>query len=212
LGATDEIVVGVGEERCTLHRAGPLGGLGDKLADAFDSNPERHSVDYERARYLHALRAMSDILRANNAPLHYAQRLNRLAVSLSDLNGGRVDAGAPTAQWLGRANVALGIFGRPACRRGPLILMRPDAGPRTRNETLLRGNDHLRAIIGDRRFFFEGDRRETMGEHKHQDFGRLCAGRKSQHANSHVIRQVGAPFQEIGFHKFRDASRPSHSN
>jgi hypothetical protein len=104
----------------TLLRAS-LVNLGDKLADAFDSNPERHSVDYERARYIHALRAMSDFLRANNAPLHYAQRLNRLAVALSDLNGGRVDAllaptptggvnpGAPTAQWLGRANVALGM-------------------------------------------------------------------------------------------------------
>lgn len=95
--------------------------LGDKLADAFDSNPERRSAEYERARYVHALGAMSDFLRANNAPLHFAQQLNRLAVAISDLNEGRTDAllartqtggvnpGAQTARWLGRANVALGM-------------------------------------------------------------------------------------------------------
>jgi hypothetical protein len=95
--------------------------LGDRLADAFDSNPERHSVAYQRARYIHALKAMSDFLRANNAPLHFAQQLNRLAVAISDLNEGRTDAllaptptggvnpGAPSAQWLGRANAGLGM-------------------------------------------------------------------------------------------------------
>jgi len=49
-------------------------------------------VDYERARYIHAIRAMSDFLRANNAPLHFAQQFNRLAVAISDLNEGRTDA------------------------------------------------------------------------------------------------------------------------
>jgi hypothetical protein len=95
--------------------------LREKLEDAFDSNPERHLVEYERARYIHALRAMSDFLRTNNAPLHFAQRLHRLAVAIYDLNEGRTDAllaptptggvnpGAQTAQWLGRANVALGM-------------------------------------------------------------------------------------------------------
>ena len=95
--------------------------LDEKLADAFDKNPERYSVEYQRARYIHALRAMSDFLRANNAPLHFAQQLNRLAVAIYDLNEGRTDAllaptptggvnpGAQTAQWLGRANVALGM-------------------------------------------------------------------------------------------------------
>ena len=95
--------------------------LDEKLADAFDRNPERHWVEYERARYIHALGAMSDFLRTNDAPLHFAQQLNRLAVAISDLNEGRTDAllaptptggvnpGAQTAQWLGRANVALGM-------------------------------------------------------------------------------------------------------
>jgi hypothetical protein len=95
--------------------------LDEKLADAFDKNPERYSVEYQRARYISALRAMSDFLRANNAPLHFAQQLNRLAVAIYDLNEGRTDAllaptptggvnpGAQTAQWLGRANVALGM-------------------------------------------------------------------------------------------------------
>jgi hypothetical protein len=95
--------------------------LGDKLAAAFDSNPEQHSVYDERARYIQALRAMSDFLRANKAPLHFSQQFNRLAVAISDLNEGRTDTllaptptggvnpGAQTAQWLGRANVALGM-------------------------------------------------------------------------------------------------------
>ena len=95
--------------------------LNEKLADAFDRNPERHLVEYERARYIYALRAMSDFLRTNDAPLHFAQQLNRLAVAIYDLNEGRTDAllaptptggvnpGAQTAQWLGRANVALGM-------------------------------------------------------------------------------------------------------
>src|SRR5271166_373843 len=60
--------------------------LADGLERAFDSNAERDDwAGYERARYVHALRAMSDFLRANNAPLRYAQRLNRLAVALADL-------------------------------------------------------------------------------------------------------------------------------
>jgi hypothetical protein len=95
--------------------------LDEKLAVAFDSNPERHWVEYERARYIHALRAISAFLRTNNAPVHFAQQLNRLAVAIYDLNEGRTDAllaptptggvnpGAQTAQWLGRANVALGM-------------------------------------------------------------------------------------------------------
>ena len=95
--------------------------LDEKLAVAFDSNPERHWVEYERARYIHALRAISAFRRTSNAPLHFAQQLNRLAVAIYDLNEGRTDAllaptptggvnpGAQTAQWLGRANVALGM-------------------------------------------------------------------------------------------------------
>ena len=65
--------------------------LADTLRDAFDSNPERADVEYERARYVHALRAVSNFLRANNAPLHYAQRLHRLAIAIADLNEGKTD-------------------------------------------------------------------------------------------------------------------------
>jgi hypothetical protein len=95
--------------------------LGDELAVAFESVSARDDVEYERARYIHALRALSDFLRANGAPLHYAQRLNRLAVVLSDLNEGKTDwlvaqssfgsvnAGASTTEWVGRANAALGM-------------------------------------------------------------------------------------------------------
>jgi hypothetical protein len=95
--------------------------LGDELAVAFESVSARDDVEYERARYIHALRALSDFLRANGAPLHYAQRLNRLAVVLSDLNEGKTDwlvaqssfgsvnAGATTTEWVGRANAALGM-------------------------------------------------------------------------------------------------------
>jgi hypothetical protein len=95
--------------------------LGDELEVAFESDPGRDDVKYERARYIHALRAMSDFLRVNNAPLNYARRLNRLAVALNDLNDGKTDmllaqssfgsvnAGATTVEWTGRANAALGM-------------------------------------------------------------------------------------------------------
>jgi hypothetical protein len=95
--------------------------LGDELAVAFESISGRDDVGYERARYIHGLRAFSDFLRANGAPLHHAQRLNRLAVVLSDLNEGKTDpllaqssfgsvnAGATTTEWVGRANAALGM-------------------------------------------------------------------------------------------------------
>ena len=65
--------------------------LSEGLEKAFDSDSDRKDEASERARYIHALRAMSDFLRANNAPLRYAQRWNRLAVALNDLNEGKVD-------------------------------------------------------------------------------------------------------------------------
>ena len=95
--------------------------LGDSLEEAFDSNRKRDSLKYERARYVHALRAISDFLRTNNAPLHYSKRLHRLGVALGDLNEGRTDPlltpsptggvnpGFTTDEWLGRANAALGM-------------------------------------------------------------------------------------------------------
>jgi hypothetical protein len=95
--------------------------LSNELEKAFDTDPARKDVEYERARYIHALRAISDFLRANNAPLRYAQRWNRLAVAFNDANRGILDdlftptsfgslnAGAPTVKWAARANAALGM-------------------------------------------------------------------------------------------------------
>jgi hypothetical protein len=95
--------------------------LGEELAVAFDSDSARDDVEYDRARYIHGLRAFSDFLRANGAPLRYAQLWNQLAVALMDLNDGKTDellapssfgsvnAGATTAEWVGRANAALGM-------------------------------------------------------------------------------------------------------
>jgi hypothetical protein len=95
--------------------------LSDNLGKAFDTDPERKDVESERARYIHALRAISDFLRTNNAPLRYAQRWNRLAVALNDANYGIADkllapssfgslnAGDPTVEWTARAQAALGM-------------------------------------------------------------------------------------------------------
>ena len=78
-------------------------------------------AEHERAQYIHSLKAISNFLRANNAPLHYAQRLFYLAIALNDLNEGKVDPlleprstggvnpGSVTSQCLGQANVALGM-------------------------------------------------------------------------------------------------------
>jgi hypothetical protein len=95
--------------------------LTEGLEKAFDNESDRKDVEYERVRYVHALHAISDFLRANNAPLHYAQRWNRLVVALYDANQGRTDPllapssfgsvnpGDPTIEWNARANVALGM-------------------------------------------------------------------------------------------------------
>jgi hypothetical protein len=95
--------------------------LGDGLAKAFDSASGRKDMAYERARYIHALNAISVFLRENGAPLHYSRRLHRLAMALNDANEGRADpllvpiscggvnTGAPTVDWEARANAALGM-------------------------------------------------------------------------------------------------------
>jgi hypothetical protein len=95
--------------------------LGDGLAKAFDSASGRKDMEYERARYIHALNAISVFLRENGAPLHYSRRLHRLAMALNDANEGRADpllvpissggvnTGAPTVDWEARANAALGM-------------------------------------------------------------------------------------------------------
>jgi hypothetical protein len=95
--------------------------LGDSLETAFGSASSRNDVEYERARFVHALSAFSEFLRENDAPTLYSQRLHRLAIALSDLNEGKTDplvaqssygsvnAGQTTAEWIGRSNAALGI-------------------------------------------------------------------------------------------------------
>ena len=106
--------------------------LGDGLAKAFDSASGRKDVEYERARYIHALNVISVFLRKNGAPLDYSRRLNRLAMALNDANEGRSDPllaptsnggvnnGDPTVDWEARANAALGmavLAARGATRR-----------------------------------------------------------------------------------------------
>jgi hypothetical protein len=101
-------------------------------------------VEYERARYVHALRAVSDFLRANNAPLHYAQGLQRLAIAIADLNEGKTDRlleptptggvnpGGVTAEWLDRANVSLGMA---ALITGGLVASRREAALKAKRAT-----------------------------------------------------------------------------
>ena len=106
--------------------------LGEGLANAFDSASGRKDVEYERARYIHALNAISAFLRKNGAPLDYSRRLNRLAMALNDANEGRSDPllaptshggvnnGDLTVDWEARANAALGmavLAARGATRR-----------------------------------------------------------------------------------------------
>jgi hypothetical protein len=97
-----------------------LAKLGDELERAFDSHPHRISAKDQRARYVYALRAVSDFLRGAGAKPRYVSRLWRLAVALDDLNYGVVDPllkGTATGSrppgdtwlWCARANVALGI-------------------------------------------------------------------------------------------------------
>jgi hypothetical protein len=95
--------------------------LAGGLEEAFDSETDRQDVGYERVRYIHALDAISDFLRANRAPLRYSRRLHRLAMALNDANEGRADpllvptsfggvnTGDPTVDWVARANAALGM-------------------------------------------------------------------------------------------------------
>jgi hypothetical protein len=98
-----------------------LAKLGDELEQAFDSQPDRISAKDQRARYVYALRAISDFLRAAGAKLPYVNRLWRLAIALDDLNQGIVDPllkematgglrpAGDTWLWCARANVALGM-------------------------------------------------------------------------------------------------------
>jgi len=95
-----------------------------EFEQAFPEQPQYDPPEHERVRYIHALRAMYDFLRANNAPLHFTRPLYRLAIKLSDLNDGKVDPlltptptddkkeanpGKVTTAWIGHANAALGM-------------------------------------------------------------------------------------------------------
>ncbi len=94
--------------------------LSEELEKAFDSESNRKDVEDERARYIQGLYAISNFLQANNAPIRYARRWNRLAVALNDLNNGRSDPlllatsfgggnlGDLDIEWIAKANVALG--------------------------------------------------------------------------------------------------------
>jgi hypothetical protein len=98
-----------------------LAKLGAELELAFDGNPNRTSIEDERFRYVYALRAISDFLRAAGAKPPHVSRLWRLAMAIADLNDSIVDpllkerptgGNRPpdsTRLWCARANVALGI-------------------------------------------------------------------------------------------------------
>ena len=98
-----------------------LARLGDELERAFNSNPERNWLEYERARYVHALAAVAKFLDANTKSHDLSRRFYRLALALTDLNRGVVDpllAVTPTGginpgydlrTWCARASVALGV-------------------------------------------------------------------------------------------------------
>jgi len=131
----------------------------DELEKAFDTDPERQEVEYERARYIHALRAISDFLRANNAPLRYAQRWNRLAVAFDDANRGirdelftptsfgSLNPGAPTVDWVASANAALGmaaLFAGGATRKVAAKTARRKIGAYIEETTYLSWFDEFR--------------------------------------------------------------------
>jgi hypothetical protein len=95
--------------------------LGNKLNEAFPEQAKNSSPEHQRAQFVCALGALSGFLRANNAPLYFAQQLFRLAIALLDLNDGKTDpllkptpfgkanSGKATTEWLNRANAALGV-------------------------------------------------------------------------------------------------------
>jgi hypothetical protein len=137
--------------------------LAGGLEKAFDSETDRQDVGYERARYIHALNAISDFLRANNMPLHYSRRLNRLAMALNDANEGRADqllvptsfggvnAGGLTVDWEARANAALGmaVLAAGGAKRGEAAKTARDRiGADIEEKTYLSWYDQFRAPAG----------------------------------------------------------------
>jgi hypothetical protein len=94
--------------------------LKEKMARAFETTGER-SWKYERARYVHALKAFSTFLGQVEAP-SYRVHLYRLALALDDLNHGAVDPLLRPVEtggtkkhntswaWCARAHISVGIF------------------------------------------------------------------------------------------------------
>jgi hypothetical protein len=92
-----------------------------KLTVAFDSQSGDRSPKYERARYAHALKGISDFLKEIGI-VSYQKRFYRLALALDDLNRGTVDpllepiktGGAKDRNvswvWCARAQVSVGIL------------------------------------------------------------------------------------------------------
>jgi hypothetical protein len=64
--------------------------LKEKMARAFETNPGERSSKYERARYVHALKAISTFLGDIEAR-SYSEHFYRLALALDDLSRGAVD-------------------------------------------------------------------------------------------------------------------------
>jgi hypothetical protein len=91
------------------------------LALAFDSPSDNPSSKYERARYAHALKAISTFLKEVGIA-SYQMRFYRLALALDDLNHGSVDpllepvkTGSAKNRnvswvWCARAHVSVGIL------------------------------------------------------------------------------------------------------
>jgi hypothetical protein len=95
--------------------------LNSDLVRAFDSPSADLSAKYERARYAHALKAISTYLKKIGIG-SYEKRFYRLALALDDLNRGTVDpllepiktGGAKNRNvswvWCARAHVSVGIL------------------------------------------------------------------------------------------------------
>jgi hypothetical protein len=98
-----------------------LARLGDDLERAFNSDPERDSPEYQRARYIHALNAIAKFLQETTNAQNLPRQFYHLAIALDDLNRGVVDSllkpsgtggvnpGGDTRTWRARAKISLGI-------------------------------------------------------------------------------------------------------
>jgi hypothetical protein len=95
--------------------------LKSNLAVAFDSQSDDQSARYERARYAHAFKAISNFLKEIGIT-SYQKRLYRLALAFDDLNRGTVDPLLEPVEtggtkklnvswvWCARANISIGIL------------------------------------------------------------------------------------------------------